>query len=92
MLAKHWKRIGLIILIIACFANITAKLVKSVSFDENVKSTVRNVVQTVDGKIKDVVGGNQKEQTNTVNNETQNTQTQNAVQNNFIIQPMTNSY
>ena len=49
MLAKNWKRIGLIILIVACFANITSKLVRSVSFNDNVKSTVTNVINTVDG-------------------------------------------
>ncbi len=40
MLAKSWKKIGLIILIIACLWNITAKFVKKVSFSDNLKSTV----------------------------------------------------
>lgn len=90
MLAKHWKRIGLIILIVACFANITAKLVKSVSFDENVKSTVKNVVQTVDNKIQNVVNGGNN-QTKVENNVTQPA-TQNTIQNSFTIEPVTNSY
>ena len=33
MLAKSWKRIGLIILIIACLWNIVTKFVYKVSFD-----------------------------------------------------------
>lgn len=33
MLAKMWKRIGLIILIIACLWNIVFKLVNKISFD-----------------------------------------------------------
>ncbi len=34
MLAKSWKKIGLIILIIACIVNIGVKLASKVSFDE----------------------------------------------------------
>lgn len=33
MLAKIWKKIGLIILIIACLWNIVFKLVNKISFD-----------------------------------------------------------
>ena len=33
MLAKCWKKIGLIILIIACLWNIVFKLVNKISFD-----------------------------------------------------------
>ena len=40
MLAKSWKKIGFLILIVACLFNITIKLVKRVSFTDNVKSTV----------------------------------------------------
>ena len=47
MLAKNWKRIGMLILIIACLFNIVSKLVKRVSFTDNVKSTVNNVVTEV---------------------------------------------
>ncbi len=50
MLAKSWKKIGLLILIIACLINITSKLVKRVSFTDNVKSTVNNVVTKVNGE------------------------------------------
>ena len=42
MLAKNWKRIGMLILIIACLFNVVSKLVKRVSFTDNVKSTVNN--------------------------------------------------
>ena len=49
MLAKNWKRIGMLILIVACLFNIVSKLVKRVSFTDNVKSTVNNVVTEVKG-------------------------------------------
>lgn len=38
MLAKTWKKIGLIILIIACLWNIIGKLVNRVSFDNAIES------------------------------------------------------
>ena len=44
MLAKWWKRIGFIILVIAILFNVTSKLAKRVSFSDNVKSTVKNIV------------------------------------------------
>lgn len=51
MLAKWWKKIGFFILIVACLFNITSKLVKRVSFNDNVKSTVSNTVNTVKEKV-----------------------------------------
>ncbi|MBP3463585.1 MAG: hypothetical protein ACI4VN_02920 [Clostridia bacterium] len=57
MLAKWWKKIGLLILIIACLFNVTSKLVKRVSFNENVKSTVTNTVDNVVTQVKDSVSG-----------------------------------
>lgn len=51
-MSKIWKRIGLIILIVACLFNITIKLINKVSFNdaitmaknqfENVKNTIKN--------------------------------------------------
>ncbi len=38
MLAKTWKKIGLIILIIACLWNIVFKLVNKISFDGAIES------------------------------------------------------
>lgn len=55
MLAKCWKKIGFFILIVACLFNITTKLVKRLSFDENVKSTVTNKVNNVVTQVKDTV-------------------------------------
>ena len=55
MLAKWWKRIGFIILIVACLFNITAKLVKRVSFNDNIKATVSNTVVDVKDKVNDKV-------------------------------------
>ena len=58
MLAKWWKKIGLLILIIACIYNVMNKIVNRLSFDEQIDSTVTyyNVVL------------NEVEQNNTVNN------------------------
>lgn len=36
MLAKVWKKIGILILIIACLVNITIKLVNRISFSEEI--------------------------------------------------------
>ena len=38
MLAKIWKKVGLIILIIACLWNIVFKLVNKVSFDDAINN------------------------------------------------------
>lgn len=46
MLAKAWKKIGLIILIIACLWNIVFKLVNKVSFDiaiNNAKAKIQTI-------------------------------------------------
>lgn len=85
MLAKNWKRIGLIILIVACFANITSKFVKSVSFNDNIKSTVSNVINTVDGTIQNVVGGGEQNQTGVENNANTNA----PANTNVVSQPIT---
>lgn len=55
MLAKCWKKIGFFILIVACLFNITTKLVKRLSFDENVKSTVTNKVNNVVTQVKETI-------------------------------------
>ncbi len=49
MLAKSWKRIGLIILIIACLWNIVTKFVYKVSFDRII-SGVKYQIQTIQKK------------------------------------------
>lgn len=64
MLAKWWKKIGLLILIVACLFNITSKLVKRVSFNENVKGTVTNAVDNVVTQVKDSVSGSGKNKSN----------------------------
>ena len=90
MLAKNWKRIGLIILIVACFANITSKLVRSVSFNDNVRSTVTNVINTVDGTVKNLVGGDEATQSQTrTDNNANNQQLNTNDQVNIISQPIT---
>ena len=44
MLAKYWKKIGLIILIICCLFNITSKLVKRTSLKQQLKATAEYVL------------------------------------------------
>lgn len=49
MLAKNWKRIGLVILILACLVNIVVKLTKKVSFEKELQGVVdKDYVQVVD--------------------------------------------
>ena len=45
MLSKIWKKVGLIILIIACVWNIVFKLVNKISFDGLIKSTKAELEQ-----------------------------------------------
>ncbi len=48
MLSKMWKKIGLIILIIACLWNIIFKLVNKVSFDDainNAKAQIQTITK-----------------------------------------------
>lgn len=49
MLAKHWKKIALLITIIAIIFNITSKLVRKVSFEKEVNSTL-DYVKVVDNE------------------------------------------
>lgn len=46
MLSKMWKKIGLIILIIACLCNIIFKLVNKISFDDAING-VKAQIQTI---------------------------------------------
>ena len=48
MLAKYWKKIALLIAIIACLFNITSKIVRKVSFEDEIISTVDDYVKVVD--------------------------------------------
>ena len=41
MLAKYWKKIGMLILIIACIFNIMSKLVKRLSFNDELKASAQ---------------------------------------------------
>ncbi len=41
MLAKYWKKIGLIILIICCLFNIVSKLVKRTTLKEHLVQTAQ---------------------------------------------------
>ena len=41
MLAKYWKKIGLLILILACLINIMYKLINKVSLNSELKATAQ---------------------------------------------------
>ena len=43
MLAKIWKKIGLVILIIACLWNIVFKLVNKISFDDAINGLKQQI-------------------------------------------------
>ncbi len=51
MLAKLWKKIGIIILIIACLWNIIFKLVNKISFNETIESA-KMQIQEMKNKLK----------------------------------------
>lgn len=46
MIAKYWKRIGLIILLIACLFNIVIKLVNKTSLIKELEASGQYMVQT----------------------------------------------
>lgn len=43
MLAKYWKRIGLVIVIVACLFNVLIKLINKISLDEEMISSAQYV-------------------------------------------------
>lgn len=43
MLAKYWKRIGLIILIVACVFNVLIKLINKLSFEKEMVTSAQYV-------------------------------------------------
>ncbi len=45
MLSKIWKKVGLIILIIACLWNIVYKLVVKISFDDAIQNAKQRIEQ-----------------------------------------------
>ncbi len=45
MIAKYWKKIGLIILIICCLFNIVSKLVKRTTLKEQLVQTAQYVLK-----------------------------------------------
>ena len=44
MIAKYWKKIGLIILIICCLFNIVSKIVKRTTLKEQLIQTVQYII------------------------------------------------
>lgn len=44
MIAKYWKKIGLIVLVIACLFNIVSKIVKRTSLREQLVETAQYVL------------------------------------------------
>ncbi len=52
MLAKYWKKIALLITIVAILFNVISKLVMKVSFEKEITSTI-DYVKVVDNDEKD---------------------------------------
>lgn len=48
MLAKYWKKIGMLILIIACVFNIMSKLVNKISLNKEMISSATYMLQHQD--------------------------------------------
>ncbi len=44
MIARHWKKIGLIILVICCLFNIVSKIVKRTPIKEQLRQTAQYVL------------------------------------------------
>lgn len=44
MIAKYWKKIGLIILIICCLFNVVSKIVKKTTLKEQLRQTAQYVI------------------------------------------------
>lgn len=44
MIAKYWKKIGLVVLIICCLFNVVSKLVKRTSLKEQLRATAQYVL------------------------------------------------
>lgn len=44
MIAKYWKKLGLIILVVACLFNIVSKIVKRTPLKEQLKQTAQYVL------------------------------------------------
>ena len=51
MLAKYWKKIGLLILIIACIFNVMGKLINKVSLNKELISSAIYVMQNEKNEI-----------------------------------------
>ena len=69
MLAKNWKRILLIVLIIACLTNVLIKVVCKNSLQDELQSAVDYVFHHPDEEQKNVISNTTQPATNT-NNET----------------------
>lgn len=50
MLAKYWKKIGMLILIIACIFNIMSKLINKVSLNTELLSSAQYALEHPEGQ------------------------------------------
>ena len=66
MLAKYWKKIGLIIVIVACLFNVMIKLINKLSFDKEMLSSAQYMQDQSDKDNKD--DKDSKDSKNTENN------------------------
>lgn len=52
MIAKYWKKIGLVILIFACLINIMYKLINKVSLNTELKATAQYMYEQYKQELK----------------------------------------
>ena len=77
MLAKLWKKVLMLVLIIACLFNVVTKLVKSLSIDKELLSSARYIQSMQDQKKAE----EEKKKSNSTNN-TSDTKTEKNTVNN----------
>ena len=53
MLAKYWKKIGMLIVIIACLFNVVSKLVAKIPYMDQLRESAQYVADHQDDDVKD---------------------------------------
>jgi len=68
MLAKHWKKFGILVLVIACIINISYKLLKSTPIKEELSKTAAIFEKYLDFNKDETNNSDNKTETNNSNN------------------------
>ena len=75
MLSKYWKKIGMVIIIVACVFNVMIKLINKLSFDKEMLSSAQYVYDNQAEEEKNAKSENHENQnTEKQNNENQKKQ------------------